>query len=115
ETARRFADRGDVEISLGRKVVIEEALGDARGARDLVDRDLVVGATAEHVEAEIQELLATSIDVQARAACASRRDGARARCETRTAHGKSSVARIDFGSTATRRRGGRGSALNPVQ
>ena len=42
-----LAQPGDVEIALGREVVIEQALRDLRLAREIVDRDVVVRAVGE--------------------------------------------------------------------
>ena len=53
EVLRRAAQGGDLEVALGRKVVIKEALGDARRARQRVDRDLIVGALAEKAHAQL--------------------------------------------------------------
>ena len=57
-------ERRDVEVPLGREVVVEQALRDARRARQIVDRDLVVGALAEHREPEREELRAPLVDVE---------------------------------------------------
>ena len=59
---------GDVEIALRREVVIEEALRDLRLAREVVDRDVVVGAIGERGAREREELRAALIVVESDAA-----------------------------------------------
>jgi hypothetical protein len=61
----RVAHDLDVEVALAREVVVEQALRDPGRRRDVVDRDLVEGALAEHLDAERDELLAARIGAQA--------------------------------------------------
>ena len=55
----------DVEVALAREVVVEQALRDPGGRRDVVDRDLVEGALAEDLDAQRDELLAAGVGAQA--------------------------------------------------
>ena len=55
---------GDEEVLLGREVVVEQALGDAGGAGDLLDRDLVVGALGEQAGAGGEQLLAPGVGAE---------------------------------------------------
>ena len=52
----------DVEMSLAREVVVEQALRDARGGRDLVDRDGVVRAGVEESSSEVEQLTPPLVD-----------------------------------------------------
>ena len=61
----RVAHDRDVEVALAREVVVEQALRDPGGRRDVVDRDLVEGALAEHLDAQRDELLAAGVGAQA--------------------------------------------------
>jgi hypothetical protein len=55
---------GDVQIALGREVVVEQALRDAGGAGDVVDRHLVVGALGERLLAQLEQLRAAGVVVE---------------------------------------------------
>src|SRR5689334_13423163 len=46
----------DVELSLAREVVVEEAFRDPGGGGDLVDRDRVVWACVEETTSEVEKL-----------------------------------------------------------
>src|SRR5436853_6975057 len=60
----RGAVNGDVEVSLGREVVIQKPARDPRSVCDLLHPDLVVGARREELHADPQQLVATVIDRQ---------------------------------------------------
>ena len=51
-------DRGDDEVLLGRKVVVEQAFRDPRGLGDLLDRDFLVRPHPEQLDAGAEQLLA---------------------------------------------------------
>src|SRR6185503_13897694 len=67
QLAPGLADDGHVEVALGREVVVEQALRDAGLRRDVVDGDLVVGALAEQLETDLDELAPARVEIQARA------------------------------------------------
>jgi hypothetical protein len=59
------AQPGDVQIALGREVVVEQPLRDPGRSRQVVDRDLVVGALGEGLATDLEELGAASVVVEA--------------------------------------------------
>lgn len=54
-------DRRDDELSLGRKVVIQQAFRDSRRFGDLLDRDLCVRAPAQQRDSRVEQLLPPSV------------------------------------------------------
>ena len=66
QLARGLADDGHVEVALGREVVVEQALGDPGLRGDVVDGDLVVGALAEQLETDVDELAPAGVEIQTR-------------------------------------------------
>jgi hypothetical protein len=60
QLVRDLGEPRDVEIALRREVVVEQALGDLRRAREGVDRDLVVGLVRERAPGEREQLRAAA-------------------------------------------------------
>ena len=56
QLVRLGADRREVEAALALEVVVEEALRDARGGGDVVDRELVVGVPGEQLATDREQL-----------------------------------------------------------
>jgi hypothetical protein len=62
---RRGADRLDVKFLFAAEVMIKKALGNAGLRRHVVDRDVLVGARGEELDAELDELDAALVDLEA--------------------------------------------------
>ena len=65
----------DVERALASVVMIEKALGNPGSSRDLVDGELIVALAREELEAEIEQLLTSDVDLEACACRLHRCDG----------------------------------------